>query len=192
MKRAMTVLLTMALMALPLACGTAEQNVKEITTQAGDTIVLAAFQAADGSFGFSYPADWNAPVADESDANSLSIGNSGGSAQILIKKVADSPITTDEIISAMDLLKAQILEKDNTAIFDDKQSGQVVDMGDRSAVQQVYYVTQGERKIFSVLYYLPIGNDLFLCQLSAVDGDAETDAYLTDLGVVLGSIAVSE
>ena len=94
---------------------------------------------------------------------------------MMVKQIPDAAMTTDQIVAALDTFKAKIIEQSSTAKFDDQQSGQVIKLPNGDAVQQVYYITANNVEVFSALYYLSVGKNLYLCQLSVPSSDAQVN-----------------
>lgn len=185
MKKLFTMVIALLMLTLPLAMGLAETAA---TPADGTTLVM--YEATDLGFSFYYPQTWNAPVADAADANSLTLSHTSDNAIILVKKIPGSALTTDQLVANMDTFKASIAAQNTTAKFDDAQSGLIIKMPNGDAVQQVYYITTNNVEVFSALYYLSLGDSLYICQLSVPSTNEQVQTYLSNLGMVLGSLTL--
>jgi len=191
MKKLLTLVIALAMLTLPMAIGLAEATAAPAeTATASDGTVLVKYEATDLGFSFYYPQTWNAPVVDATDPTSLTLSHSSDNATILVKKIVGSALTTDQLVANMDTFKASIVAQNATAKFDDAQSGQIIKMPNGDAVQQVYYITTNNVEVFSALYYLSLGDSLYICQLSVPSNNAQVQTYLSNLGMVLGSLTL--
>lgn len=191
MKKLLSMVIALAMLTLPLAMGLAETATAPAeTATASDGTILVKYEATDLGFYFYYPQSWNAPVVDAADATSLTLTHSSDKAMILVKKIVGSALTTDQLLASMDTFKASITEQNPTAKFDDAQSGQIIKMPNGDAVQQVYYITSNNVDVFSALYYLSLGDSLYICQLSVPSNNEQVQTYLSNLGMVLGSLTL--
>ena len=187
MKKLLSIVFALLLLTLPLTLGVAETATATASTAAAP---LVQYTATDLGFSFYYPQTWSAPVVDSTDTTSLTLNHSADNAAILVKKVANTTMTPEQIVANLDTFKQSILAQNPNATFDDKQSGEMITLPSGKAVQQVYYLTSNNVEVFSALYYLPLGDSLFICQLSVPSSNAQVQTYLQDLGTVLGSLTL--
>ncbi len=180
MKRLLATVLTFLTLALPLNVGMAADG--------SEAAPLVPYTSADGSFSFSYPDTWDEPTVSAEDENTLWIAYGDNEAHMMVRKLPGAAASTDAIIAAMGEMVEGMMAENDTTVVDEEQSGIVLTLPNGDAVQQVFSMTVNGQEVGTVLYYLSLGDSLYLVQLSARTKDKAWDAYLDDLGSVLGSL----